>query len=127
MIAMKLSILVVFIVVLSTAQKGIALSFGVLLRGRLWEQKKRIHMMFPQLPPSYLHSKYPSILGINSCRDSNIVMLQESINDDEYGEDEAEENESQTIQNFCYNPQIASSMNKYSTGANNRNYFIMIP
>ena len=119
-VRMRLSLLVVSIVILSLAQKTIALSFGVLLRGRLWEQRKKILVIAPKSPTSDLHTKYASILGIKSCHDSNIAMLEESMHDDV--DEEYDEDESQVVQSFCYNPQISPSASKYST-SEDRGYF----
>ena len=77
------SVLIVSTVVLAITHRGLALSFGVLLRNRLWEQRKKIFLpTFHSTLSSDLH-KYPSILGIKACRDSNILMLQKVMNDEE--------------------------------------------
>lgn len=117
-----LTLLLVLALVLVIAHRGVALSLGVLLRGRLWEQRKRILLVsvpMPSMSPSSssssnLQSKYPSILGINSCRDSNMMMLELDENGDE--DNDYDNEDSQTMQGLCYNPpSISSLMGQYST------------
>ena len=106
--------MIVSVVVLAIAQRGIALSFGVLLRGGLWEQRKKIFLANFQYASSSsdLH-KYPSILGIQTCHDSNIIMLRRAMNDEEDEENDNETfEENQTIPSSCYNPQVTSLKEK---------------